>query len=217
MKKNTIVIASAILFVVLFIVAASFYNSQKDKELSSSSLANMEYVQRDYSPKMGPPDAKVTIVEFFDPACGTCSAFYPLVKKLMRAHPGKVNLVLRYLPLHTNSDVIVSIFEAARLQGRFRQTLEFAYKMRDSWIEHHTSIPEKFWAQLAERGFDMDKLYVDMQSAEIAKRIKQDSLDAQQLKVSKTPGFFVNGKPLVHFGYEQLKELVESEVAANYK
>ena len=216
MKKNIIVIATAILFVVLFIVAASFYNSQKDKELSSSSLENVQYLQRDYSPKIGPPDAKVTIVEFFDPACGTCSAFYPLVKKLMRAHPGKVNLVLRYLPLHTNSDVIVSIFEAARLQGRFRQTLELAYKTHDSWIEHHTAIPEKFWAQLGGLGLDMDKLYVDMQSAEIAQRIKQDVLDAKQLKVSKTPGFFVNGKPLVHFGYEQLKQLVESEVVANY-
>lgn len=216
MKKNIIVIATAILFVVLFIVAASFYNSQKDKELSSSSLENVQYLQRDYSPKIGPPDAKVTIVEFFDPACGTCSAFYPLVKKLMRAHPGKVNLVLRYLPLHTNSDVIVSIFEAARLQGRFRQTLELAYKTHDSWIEHHTAIPEKFWTQLGGLGLDMDKLYVDMQSAEIAQRIKQDVLDAKQLKVSKTPGFFVNGKPLVHFGYEQLKQLVESEVVANY-
>lgn len=217
MKKNIIVIATAILFVALFIVAASIYNSQKDKELSSSSLANIEYMQRDDSPKIGPPDAKVTIVEFFDPACGTCSAFYPLVKKLMKSHPGKVNLVLRYLPLHTNSDVIVSIFEAARIQGRFRQTLELAYKTRDSWIEHHTAIPEKFWAQLGGLGLDMEKLYVDAQSAEIAKRIKQDLLDAQQLKVSKTPGFFVNGKPLVHFGYEQLKQLVESEVAANYK
>ena len=65
-------------------------------------------------------------------------------------------------------------------------------------------------------GLDMDKLYIDMQSAEIAKRIKQDLLDAKQLKVSKTPGFFVNGKPLIHFGYEQLKQLVESEVVANY-
>lgn len=216
MKKNIIVIATAIFFVVLFIVAASIYNSQKDKALSSSSLANIEYMQRDYSPKLGPPDAKVTIVEFFDPACGTCSAFYPLVKKLMRAHPGKVNLVLRYLPLHSNSDVIVSIFEAARLQGRYWKTLELAYKTRDLWIEHHTAIPEKFWAQLGGLGLDMDKLYVDMQSAEIAKRIKQDLLDAKQLKVSKTPGFFVNGKPLIHFGYEQLKQLVESEVAANY-
>ena len=216
MKKNIIVIATAIVFVVLFIVAASIYNSQKDKELSRSSLANIEYMQRDYSPKIGPPDAKVTIVEFFDPACGTCSVFYPLVKQLMNDHPGKVNLVLRYLPLHSNSDVIVSIFEAARLQGRFWETLELAYKTRDAWIEHHTSVPEKFWLQLGRLGLDMEKLNVDLRSAEIAKRIKQDLLDAQQLKVSKTPGFFVNGKPLVHFGYEQLKQLVESEVAANY-
>ena len=216
MKKNIIVIATAILFVVLFIAAAYFYNSQKDKELSSSSMANIEYVQRDYSPKMGPLNAKVTIVEFFDPACGTCSAFYPLVKKLMKAHPDKVNLVLRYLPLHPGSDVIVSIFEAARLQGQFWQTLELAYKTRDLWIEHHTAIPEKFWVQLEGRGLDMKKLYEDIQSAEIAKRIKQDLSDAKQLKVSKTPGFFVNGKALVNFGYKQLKQLVESEVAVNY-
>ena len=205
MKKNIIVAATAVLFVVLFIASASIYNKQKNKDLSSSSLANIEYMQRDYSPKFGPADAKVTIVEFFDPACGTCSAFYPLVKQLMNEHPGKVNLVLRYLPLHTNSDVIVSIFEGARLQNRFWDTLELAYKTRDSWIEHHTSIPEKFWAQLGGLDLDMEKLYADIQSAEIAKRIKQDLLDAQQLKVSKTPGFFVNGKPLVHFGYEQLK------------
>lgn len=216
MKKNIIVIATAVLFVVLFIVAATIYNKQKEQERSSASLENMEYMQRDYSPRFGPADAKVTIVEFFDPACGTCSAFYPLVKQLMNEHPGKVNLVLRYLPLHTNSDVIVSIFEGARLQDRFWQTLELAYKTHDTWIEHHTAIPERFWAQLGGQGLDMDKLYADIQSDEIAKRIKQDMLDAQQLKVSKTPGFFVNGKPLVHFGYEQLKQLVASEVAANY-
>ena len=216
MKKNIILIATAVLFIVLFIVAASIYNKQKGKELNSSSLANIEYMQRDYSPKFGPLDAKVTIVEFFDPACGTCSTFYPLVKQLMNNHPGKVNLVLRYLPLHTNSDVIVSIFEAARLQDRYWETLELAYKTRDSWIEHHTAMPEKFWLQLGGLGLNMDKLYIDSQSAVIAKQIKQDMSDAQQLKVSKTPGFFVNGKPLVHFGYEQLKQLVESEVAANY-
>jgi protein-disulfide isomerase len=216
MKKNMIVGVTAILFVVLFVVSTSIYNNQKNSDLSSASLEKIEHVQRDYSPTMGPLDAKVTIVEFFDPACGTCSAFYPLVKQLMNNNPGKVNLVLRYLPLHPNSDVIVSIFEAARLQDRFWETLERAYKTRDSWIEHHTAKPEKFWMQLDGIGLDMEKLNKDMQSAEIARRIKQDMIDAQQLKVSKTPGFFVNGKPLVHFGYQQLQQLVESEVAANY-
>lgn len=217
MKKNVIVISTAILFVVLFIVAATLYNNQKGKELSSASLDKIEHVQRDYSPTTGPLDAKVTIVEFFDPACGTCSAFYPLVKQLINDNPGKVNLVLRYLPLHQNSDVIVSIFEAARLQNRFWETLERAYQTREAWIDHHVSRPEKFWEQLGGLGLDMEKLNEDIQSAEIARRVKQDMLDAEQLKVNKTPGFFVNGKPLVHFGYQQLQQLVESEIAVNYK
>lgn len=216
MKKNIIIVVTAIAFVVLFIVAATLYNKKKNEELSSDSLAKAENIQRDYSPKMGPADAKVTIVEFFDPACGTCSAFYPFVKQLMNDHAGKVNLVLRYLPLHQNSDVIVSIFEAARLQNRFWETLERAYSTRDAWIEHHVARPEKFWVQLDGIGLDMEKLNKDIQSAEIARRVQQDMQDAQQLNVRKTPGFFVNGKPLVQFGYQQLQQLVESEVAANY-
>ncbi|MDH3947952.1 MAG: thioredoxin domain-containing protein [Gammaproteobacteria bacterium] len=216
MKKNMIVVTAAILFVVLFVAAATIYNNQKNKELSSASLEKIEHMQRDYSPKMGPLDAKVTIVEFFDPACGTCSAFHPFVKQLMNENPGKVNLVLRYLPLHPNSDAIVSIFEAARLQNRFWETLERAYQTQDLWIDHHVAKPEKFWMQLGGLGLNMEKLNEDMQSAEIARRIQQDRLDAQLLKVSKTPGFFVNGKPLVHFGYQQLQQLVESEVTENY-
>jgi len=211
-----IIAATAVLFVVLFIVTTSLYNKQKDKELSNAALEKIEYVQRDYSPTMGPSGAKVTIVEFFDPACGTCSAFYPFVKKLMNENPGKVNLVLRYLPLHENSDVIVSIFEAARLQNRFWETLERAYQTREAWIDHHVAKPEKFWAQLGGLGLDMEKLNKDIKSVEIARRVKLDRQDAQQLNVNRTPGFFVNGKPLVQFGYQELRQLVESEIAANY-
>jgi hypothetical protein len=61
----------------------------------------------------------------------------------------------------------------------------------------------------------MNKLREDTQSAEVARRVKQDMLDAQQLNVHKTRGFFVNGKPFVQFGYKQLQQLVESEILAN--
>jgi protein-disulfide isomerase len=216
MKKNMIVAVTAILFVALFVITSTVYNNNKNKELNLSSLESMEYLQRDYSPVIGPLNAKVTIVEFFDPACGTCSAFYPFVKKLINDNPGKVNLVLRYLPLHQNSDVIVSILEAARLQNRFTQTLERAYETRDLWIDHHVSKPGELWKQLGGLGLDMDKLKEDSQSNEIARRVTLDLKDAQQLNVNKTPGFFVNGKPLIHFGYQQLQQLVESGVSANY-
>jgi len=55
-----------------------------------------------------------------------------------------------------------------------------------------------------------------MNDPEIAKLIKQDLADAKTLNVKKTPGFFVNGKPLTSFGYNQLQELVESEIKENY-
>lgn len=216
MKKNMIVAATAIFFIAVFIITTTIYNNKKDEEVNRSSQVNSEHLQRDYSPIKGPRNAKVTIVEFFDPACGTCSAFYPFVKQLMKDNPGKVNLVLRYLPLHQNSDVVVSILEAARLQNLFWLTLERAYERRDLWIEHHVARPEKLLNQLEGLGLDMNKLKEDIQSAEIARRVKLDIKDAQQLNVSKTPGFFVNGKPLLHFGYRQLQQLVESEISANY-
>ena len=216
MKKELIITAAVILFIVIFIGGSTIYNNQKNTRLSNAAQTSIDYLQRDYSPKTGPADAQVTIVEFFDPACGTCGTFYPFVKQLMKNNPGKINLVLRYLPLHPNSDVIITIFEAARLQNLFWETLELAYRTQDTWVINHTSIPERFWMQLEGIGLNMKQLEADMQNAEIARRIQQDMADAQQLQVSKTPGFFVNGNPLVQFGYQQLQQLVESEVSKIY-
>ena len=42
-----------------------------------------------HSPSLGQASAKVHVVEFLDPACETCAAFYPLVKQLMAEHPDR--------------------------------------------------------------------------------------------------------------------------------
>jgi protein-disulfide isomerase len=55
-----------------------------------------------------------------------------------------------------------------------------------------------------------------MNAPAVEKLIKQDLADAKSLDVNKTPGFFVNGKPLQRFGRSQLKALVESEIKAMY-
>jgi hypothetical protein len=39
-----------------------------------------------------------------------------------------------------------------------------------------------------------------MNSPRVAEVVAQDIADGKTLKVTKTPGFFVNGKPLVDFG-----------------
>lgn len=62
-------------------------------------------------------------------------------------------------------------------------------------------------------GLNMEQMALDMTSMEIEKVIAQDLADAKTLKVSKTPEFFVNGRPLPSFGFEQLKSLVDEALA----
>lgn len=204
------------LLLIVFAIAVLIYNEKKSDELGEFAARNAQYLIRDYSPTIGDPNAKVTIVEFFDPACETCKAFHPLVKQIMAAHPGRIKLVLRYLPLHKGSDYVAKFLEAARIQNRFWETLEIIYATQSSWASHHNPQPDKIWSLVQGSGLNLSKNREDMDLPVIAQRVQQDLADARQLQVSKTPGFFVNGKPLVQFGYEQLKQLVNSEISRNY-
>ena len=55
-----------------------------------------------------------------------------------------------------------------------------------------------------------------MNDPAIAEITAQALADAKTLNVTKTPGYFVNGKPLQTFGYRQLQQLIQSEIAATY-
>jgi protein-disulfide isomerase len=216
MKKQIQVPVVAAMLLIVFAIAVVIYNEQKNAKLSQTASENASLLIRDYSPTIGNPNAKVTIVEFFDPACETCKAFYPLVKQLMAANPGRIKLVMRYTPFHDGSDYVVKLLEAARLQNKFWETLEATYKSQQTWAPHHNPQPERLWMLLGGVGLDLKKAKQDMNSPAIAQHIQQDMADARTLQVTKTPGFFVNGKPLVQFGYEQLQQLVNSEIRNNY-
>jgi protein-disulfide isomerase len=69
------------------------------------------------------------------------------------------------------------------------------------------------WAQLAGLDLDGEQILVDMASAEVAQIVEQDLADAATLNVTMTPEYFVNGKPMPSFGWEQLQGLVEEALA----
>jgi len=162
---------------------------------------------------LGKAEAPVVIVEFLDPACETCREFYPLVKQLMADNPDKIRIVLRYAPFHTDSDKVVAMLEAARQQGKFWVALETLLANQASWTQYHTANPERAWMHLDGIGLNMEKMAQDMNSPETASVIAQDLADAKTLNVTMTPEFFVNGKPLPSFGFNQLKGLVDQALA----
>lgn len=215
MKQKTLFVIAALLLLLGFIVAALLYNVEKEEQAGQFAAANNAALVRMHSPSLGPAEASVVIVEFLDPACETCAAFYPLVKQIMAANPGRIRLVLRYAPFHKGSDQVVAALEAARKQGKYWQALEMLLARQDDWVQNHAAHVARIWPLLEAAGLDLQKLRSDMAAPEIAGVIEQDLLDAQTLKVTKTPEYFVNGKPLPRFGIEPLKQLIDEALAAS--
>lgn len=216
MKKQYIVIVAGVVLVVLFALGAYFYQSQQTKKYGFMARQDASIFVRDHSQTLGEAEARVYLVEFSDPACETCRSFHSYVKEMMAANPGKIKLVIRYAPFHDGADYFVKILEAARKQGRYWETLDIMYKSQPYWASHHNPRPDLIWQFLPMAGLDLDKIRTEMNDPAIAKLIAQDMADAKTLNVRKTPGFFVNGKPLQNFGYNQLKELLEAEIKAVY-
>lgn len=215
MKQKTLFVIAVVLLLLGFIVAALLYNVEKEQQAGQFAAANNAALVRMHSPTLGPAEAPVVIVEFLDPACETCAAFYPLVKQIMAANPGRIRLVLRYAPFHKGSDQVVAALEAARKQGKFWQALEMLLARQHDWVQNHSAQVARIWPHLEAAGLDLQKLRSDMAAPEIAGVIEQDLLDAQTLKVTKTPEYFVNGKPLPRFGIEPLKDLIDEALAAS--
>jgi protein-disulfide isomerase len=216
MKKQYLILISCVVFALLFVLGTFIYKKQQMKRYGFLERENTSVFLREHSQTLGSNEAKVFLIEFSDPACGTCASFYPFIKKLMADNPGKIRLILRNAPFHDGSDYIVKILEASRKQGKYWKTLEVVYNTQKQWVKNHQVQPQLIWKILSEAGLNLEKIRNDMNDPKIAELIKQDLEDAKTLNVKKTPGFFVNGKPLERFGYKQLQELVESEIRAIY-
>ncbi len=214
--KYKIFAGTCLILIGLFVATSLYYRKEQARMYDFMAQNNASTFVRDHSQILGEDDAKVFIVEFMDPACETCAAFSPLVKKIMSINPGKIKLVLRYAPFHDGADYFVKILEAAKKQGKYWETLDVMFKSQSEWTSHHVAQPDKIWQFLPKTGLDLEKIKRDMNDPAIAKLIEQDLADAKTLNVRKTPGFFVNGKPLETFGREQLYQLIQSEIDAKY-
>ncbi len=210
MKQKTVLFATAALLLLIFAGATQIYKRSQAAAAVQLAAQHSAHLVRSHSPTLGADNATVLIVEFFDPACGTCQAFYAPLKHLLQKYPGKIRLVLRWAPFQVGSERIVALLEAARRQDKLWPVLDVLMETQDDWKPKHEAELELVWKHLAGLGLDLERLRRDMADPEIAARIKQDEDDAAQLKVVTTPTFYVNGKPLPGFGFGVLKQAVEA-------
>lgn len=212
MKKQYIIFVSLFALVILYFGGSYLYKNQYTKSMDFMAKENTALFVRPHSPVFGNDGAKTFIIEFFDPACETCKEFSPFVKNLMSKHPNDIKLVLRYAPFHKDSYYVVQMLEASKYQEKYNETLNVIFKYQNKWSNHNSPNIALLWSYLPEAGVDIEKLRDDMKRPEVDAAIKMDIEDGKTLGVHQTPEFFVNGKPLIKFGYKELEDLVNSEL-----
>lgn len=205
--------------VVVLLVAAAWmllFNSKATQPSQPAITTNAAALASEHSPMLGAANAKVHIVEFLDPACETCAMFYPVVKQMLADNPDKIRLSIRHVPFHQGSEYVVRLLEASRKQDKYWQTLEALFASQSQWAVNHRVQPERALQSIGGVGLDLEQLRVDMDAPDVVQRVQRDRSDAMALKVTATPEYFVNGRPLPSFGQQQLLSLVAEELQRAY-
>jgi len=216
--KNKSIVISVLSFGLAIFAALIWFETRPPSVAQPNSVQPeiAEELARPYSPVLGPETAPVTIVEFFDPACEACRAFYPIVKDILAEHDGAVRVVLRYTAFHgEGSEEAIRVLESARMQGVFEPVLEALLEFQPRWASHGAPAPGLILAIAKQAGLDADAAKTQMMAPQTVGVLNQDRADVEAVGVRQTPTFFVNGKPLDPFGADELRALVAAEVAAS--
>ena len=156
---------------------------QAREALQANSSALYEN-EADYA--IGPDDAEVTVVEFFDYRCGYCKRSVDFVAGLPASHDGNVRVVFKELPiLSPESREAALAALAAGKQGKY-------FEMHIALMEHRGNYTTADINALAEEaGVDVDQMRADMDSEDVQQHLAESSALARELGVNGTPAFFV--------------------------
>ena len=212
--------------IIAAVLGSNYYRDSKQNvpvtanSNSGKPKIDPEQLVRPDSATLGPADAKITLVEFYDPECESCAAFAPNVKKILKDYEGKIRLVARYMPLHPNSLKAAAFTEAAGEQGKYWEAQNLLFEKQAEWGTPHgppqaTKRPDidvLFTGYAKSLGLDMEKFGAAVKENRYAEKIERDKKDGQALGVRRTPTFFVNGRELARFGETELRSLIEDEM-----
>lgn len=157
-------------------IAENYKNNWKD--LSSA----------DNSPFVGPKDAKITIVEFFDFNCGYCKRLAPELMKVIKANKD-VKFVFKPVTFLGSIQTAKAAL-AANKQGKFIEVYE-------AFLTHNGQVNAQVIDEVLEKaGLDVAETKKIMESDEIKKALADISELSRKVEVRGVPTLIINGEAL---------------------
>lgn len=184
----------------------------QEKENTDGPGFDTSILVRPSSPVLGPADAPVTLVEFFDPSCEACRYFHPILKRLRGTFQKELRIVMRYTMFHKGSDEAVRILETARIQNMFEPILNALLDRQPEWAKDGAPNLDLAWQIAGENGLDLAKAKVDRDLPGIVAIMIQDGSDVQAAGIRATPTFFINGKKVLEADEKVLYDTIRREL-----
>lgn len=217
MNRRTVVASTLALGAGAFAGGSWYVARQRKAEQAAAERAALEArpdaLIRPHSPILGPADAPVTLVEFFDPSCEACRAFHPVVNELRREYPVQLRVVLRYTAFHEGSDEAVRILEVARRQNLFEPVLDMLFSEQPAWALHGQPRLDLAWQAAGRAGLDLERAKSERLHSDITGVLNQDMADVQAMRIQGTPTFFVDTERLADLSIENLRGAVSNVVS----
>jgi protein-disulfide isomerase len=139
---------------------------------------------------IGPPGARVTLVEYGDFECPHCAAAYPIVRRLLGSLGNSLRFAFRHYPIvvrHDHAQLAAEASEAAAAQGKF-------WPMHDLLFEHQEALDlESLVSYAARLGLDLARFRAELEGRIYAARVYEQMEGGEASGVSWTPTFFING------------------------
>ena len=161
------------------------------------------------SPAIGPKNAKVTILHYFDYQCPFCSKVAPTLDQIVKDYPDTVRIVFKMHPLsmHPNAMPAAEAAMAANAQGKF-------FEMHKKLFENQTALThDKFLSIAKEIGLNVEKFTKDLDNHTYAARINKEAQEMETIGATGTPASFINGR--YYSGskpYAAFKEVIDEEL-----
>lgn len=163
-----------------------------------------------HEPARGPAKAPVTLVEFSDFQCPFCARSQAVLQQIQEVYGDKVRLVFKHLPLDMHKDArgAAEASLCAADQGKF-------WELHDWMFANMNQLAKpQLIAQATTLGLDADRFARCLTEGEKASVVNADMLAAQELGITGTPAFVVNGRMIMGAQpFEAFKEVIDDELA----
>ncbi len=156
---------------------------------------------------IGPDNAKVTIVEFFDYNCSYCKRTTDWLVEKIEKHPNDIRVIFKEMPIldgrtKTSRKASKAAMAAAR-QGKYLE-------MHAALMEARGLSDERINEVAKEVGVDVAQMRADMDDPEIAKHIEETMVMGQKLRpLTGTPFFLIGDEYLAGASIPRLNEMLD--------